>query len=450
MSQITRCPFCETKFKVVADQLRISDGWVRCGQCKEIFDATDHLQSVPDTSGHAVPAPQHTDAASTPAIATAALPSPLESLADGLEVPVPTAKKAPDLGTEAPKIPKSPVANDSAPPPIPPKTGKSEHHPEGAMLPPKGYELPSAPLPELDLEWFDASELDFGPTAAPPPQRKSAPEKPPDVPSTTAPPPSGGAATAPVTPVVPQPAALAPAAPVTPVARTPSFLPERQEPYLVPEPLLGELPPVSPVAPPLAAEPAPKEPTSPQAAAIPAPASAPMGQEELSFVRAAQHKNFWGSRAMRIGLLLASVLLLCGLALQVLVHQRNVLAATHPEWRPWLQALCVPLQCKLGPHRQIASVVVDSSSFNKIRGDEYQFGITLKNRSSMALEMPAVELTLTDANDHPVLRRVFTRQDLQAPAELPAQGEWSTSLLTRLSTGGSMLASGYRVLAFYP
>ncbi len=31
-------------FKVVPDQLRISDGWVRCGQCEEIFDASANLQ----------------------------------------------------------------------------------------------------------------------------------------------------------------------------------------------------------------------------------------------------------------------------------------------------------------------------------------------------------------------------------------------------------------------
>ncbi len=32
-------------FKVVPDQLRISDGWVRCGQCDEVFDANAHLQA---------------------------------------------------------------------------------------------------------------------------------------------------------------------------------------------------------------------------------------------------------------------------------------------------------------------------------------------------------------------------------------------------------------------
>ncbi|HNQ11392.1 MAG TPA: zinc-ribbon domain-containing protein, partial [Giesbergeria sp.] len=46
MSQTTRCPSCGTLFKVVADQLRISDGWVRCGSCQQVFDASAHLQAT--------------------------------------------------------------------------------------------------------------------------------------------------------------------------------------------------------------------------------------------------------------------------------------------------------------------------------------------------------------------------------------------------------------------
>lgn len=46
MSLITRCTTCKTLFKVVPDQLRISDGWVRCGQCGEIFDASQNLLQV--------------------------------------------------------------------------------------------------------------------------------------------------------------------------------------------------------------------------------------------------------------------------------------------------------------------------------------------------------------------------------------------------------------------
>ncbi|WP_296493030.1 zinc-ribbon domain-containing protein, partial [Rhodoferax sp.] len=43
MSFIARCPACQTSYKVVPDQLRISDGWVRCGQCGEVFDASQQL-----------------------------------------------------------------------------------------------------------------------------------------------------------------------------------------------------------------------------------------------------------------------------------------------------------------------------------------------------------------------------------------------------------------------
>jgi predicted Zn finger-like uncharacterized protein len=44
MSMITRCPECSTMFKVVPDQLRVSEGWVRCGQCGQVFDGNANLQ----------------------------------------------------------------------------------------------------------------------------------------------------------------------------------------------------------------------------------------------------------------------------------------------------------------------------------------------------------------------------------------------------------------------
>lgn len=42
-------------FKVVPDQLRISDGWVRCGQCDEVFDAKAYLQPALGTTPASVP-----------------------------------------------------------------------------------------------------------------------------------------------------------------------------------------------------------------------------------------------------------------------------------------------------------------------------------------------------------------------------------------------------------
>lgn len=53
MSLATRCPACGTCFKLVTDQLRLAQGWVRCGRCDEVFLASRHLVERP-----ASPAPQ--------------------------------------------------------------------------------------------------------------------------------------------------------------------------------------------------------------------------------------------------------------------------------------------------------------------------------------------------------------------------------------------------------
>jgi predicted Zn finger-like uncharacterized protein len=67
---VTRCPACRTAFRLVADQLRLRQGLVRCGQCDTVFDAREHLIEVP-----AAPAPaaaSTSSPASTPAPAAAA------------------------------------------------------------------------------------------------------------------------------------------------------------------------------------------------------------------------------------------------------------------------------------------------------------------------------------------------------------------------------------------
>ncbi|WP_343655534.1 DUF3426 domain-containing protein [Cupriavidus sp.] len=66
---VTRCPACRTAFRLVADQLRLRQGLVRCGQCDTVFDAREHLIEVP--------APAATSASSAPsATSTASTASP--------------------------------------------------------------------------------------------------------------------------------------------------------------------------------------------------------------------------------------------------------------------------------------------------------------------------------------------------------------------------------------
>lgn len=81
MSFITRCPACATAFKVVPDQLKISDGWVRCGRCQQVFDATLDLQPGWPVPAPARPAPEETLLAEAPVSR-----GPLQS--EAVEMPV--------------------------------------------------------------------------------------------------------------------------------------------------------------------------------------------------------------------------------------------------------------------------------------------------------------------------------------------------------------------------
>ncbi|MBS3803489.1 MAG: zinc-ribbon domain-containing protein [Oleiphilaceae bacterium] len=46
---LTRCPHCQTRFKVSAEQLGIAKGRVRCGNCMNVFHAVENKESVAET-----------------------------------------------------------------------------------------------------------------------------------------------------------------------------------------------------------------------------------------------------------------------------------------------------------------------------------------------------------------------------------------------------------------
>jgi len=43
---ITHCPDCTTAFKVTPDQLKLANGWVRCGRCNAVFEAHLHFSPL--------------------------------------------------------------------------------------------------------------------------------------------------------------------------------------------------------------------------------------------------------------------------------------------------------------------------------------------------------------------------------------------------------------------
>ena len=89
MSLATRCPACGTVFRVVQDQLKVSEGWVRCGRCSEVFNAVDGLFDLEAETPPASPAaPSHrtgVEPLSEPTPEPRMPPIPPESPPDGLD-----------------------------------------------------------------------------------------------------------------------------------------------------------------------------------------------------------------------------------------------------------------------------------------------------------------------------------------------------------------------------
>ncbi len=42
---VTRCPTCNSRFQITAQQREAAEGWVRCGQCQAVFSADQHLEA---------------------------------------------------------------------------------------------------------------------------------------------------------------------------------------------------------------------------------------------------------------------------------------------------------------------------------------------------------------------------------------------------------------------
>jgi hypothetical protein len=172
--------------------------------------------------------------------------------------------------------------------------------------------------------------------------------------------------------------------------------------------------------------------------------------EPPSFMQAKNHAQPEARyRHVWLGL---SVLLGVIFFLQLLVSERDRLAATAPGLKPLLVSLCSALDCKIAPLQHIESIVIDSSSFVKFNTDVSRLNFTFKNTNPMELMLPSLELTLTDIHDQPVIRRIIDAGDLGAKTDTIASGaELSTTLPLGIKIpNGAERIAGYRLLAFYP
>ncbi len=381
MSLATRCPACSTVFRVVQDQLRVSEGWVRCGRCTEVFNAVDHMVDMPRPPAPLQPpaAPPAQDVAdrvhggqrslgATPQPQPAAMDRLIESdHAHDLRIrawndPGPAAVAAPaeafDENDESTRVFRALMPEAAAITAAPAKSTD----PAVAEAAPEPIEAWRGDREDLSA----LSRLDEG-TARPLPGV------------------SAGEATG----------ALADAsrfADATPTA---------------------------------------------------AEADAP------SFVRDAERAERWQRPAVRAALAAGLVLGTSMLFVQVALEYRDLVAARWAPTRPALEQLCRWTGCRVEHPRLVDALVVDSSGLVRVDGTStYRFSVVLRNRSSLTLAMPALDLTLTDTQGRVISRRTLSAAELGVGAATVAAAS-ELSLQATLGIADRPVA-GYTIEVFYP
>jgi len=162
------------------------------------------------------------------------------------------------------------------------------------------------------------------------------------------------------------------------------------------------------------------------------------------------------AKPRRLGWLwgLGSLVLAVLLGGQVLYIYRAEIAARSPGIQPLLRQMCDVLQCRVGLPRHIELLGIDSSDLqaDPQRPNVLVLNAALRSRAPVAQEYPLLELTLTDASDQALLRRVFVPAEYlpkgrDVAAGIPASGEVALKLNLQVR---DIQPVGYRLYLFYP
>ena len=138
------------------------------------------------------------------------------------------------------------------------------------------------------------------------------------------------------------------------------------------------------------------------------------------------------------------------LALQWGFQARHVLAAQFAELRQPLQAVCDMLHCEVDWPLDLQAVSLVSSSFEQRAENRYRLTLQWRNLNSYPVATPSVELSLTDAQDQPVVRKVLTPEVLDLPAFITPGGLKSMAFDLDGASAEFQSVVGYRVVLFYP
>ncbi|MEO8188275.1 MAG: DUF3426 domain-containing protein [Burkholderiaceae bacterium] len=392
MALATKCPQCGALFRVVADQLKLRGGLVRCGQCRAVFDAIGSLTYVDDA---ALAQTRTITALTQPLPKPAASATPRNSRTEPLASPVP-----------------APARRGPRTRPAPANTGPSRHTlgpattlriaPTAPATLANASLRRSAPLPTASA---DRNEADAKRDARAKRERafQEQAEAVLGVPTLIAP---GGRERVDASSIVDGIEVIELAA-----------LPRETE-------------------------------------ALPEPATrAPMVEEEPEFIRNNQSRTRRGFSIIFGG---GSLLLAALIALQLAVIYRADLLARVPQARDALLQLCAVFGCTVGWPTQVDQLAVIGSELQTIPGtDVLELTAVIRNRAGFRQALPAVEVTLTDSLNRPIARKVFTPADYLAAAGEPSSriedglGSGSDYTIRLFFEARGVQAAGFLVYPFF-
>ena len=173
--------------------------------------------------------------------------------------------------------------------------------------------------------------------------------------------------------------------------------------------------------------------------------------DEPEFVKRSREQEQTG-KTRRVLMLVVSALLVLALAAQAVVSFRNVWAARYPAAKPALISVCKLLGCRVQLPAQIDNLAIETGELQTLAPNTYSLTTQLRNNGDLVQAWPNIELALNDANDKPLLRRVFTPAEYLGPGARPGTGfgaraEQPIKLYFELD---QLKPSGYHIAVFYP
>ena len=444
MAITTRCPSCETVFRVTAQQLQAHSGQVRCGRCMTVFDGFRGLAMLPDPAAE-MPAPppaEPVDAAEPPTAAPPAADTPDFGLKPVQEALATASERF--SATEAPPLASGDAAQESV-----------------APAPPQDHTaVPAADTPDFELEpvqeepataneWFSATEA-RPPAGGDAPQESVAAAPPQDhAPIPAADTPDFGLEAVDEEPTPASDWFSATEAPPTPSG-------EVAQEAVVPEPPqhgtaspVGDFPHFE--LEPVDEEPAPERfgateaavPTIAERARV-APAvafDADEGDAYLDTLPLPRRTWPWS---------IGGTLLMLVLLGQAAYYYRSNLAAQYPVLKPALVELCLLAGCRVPLPQRPRLINIEASDLQVVdptRPGVIRLTATLRNHAGHDVGYPALDLVLTNTREHTLARRIFTpgeylERGSDPNAGIPAKAEVTVGI--DLDTG-DLGAAGFRL-----